>query len=218
MCTRRLPPCSQTVQPQLENQMNVGNPETAFSFGQLLNDSMGLSLFELLINNAIGVHPKALLSCDTLDGENKALADQRMPGHSSPNEFYIHNTAEGVATLAASIHPKHTIGLRGGGRYAEQAFVEGFAIEQGAVKVVQGAKALKNAKLMILFVHALDTARDLNKVLEKIGSKCGEDGLKVNMMAELPTYVFLAEALLGYFTDLSISSNGPHTANLGLGQ
>ena len=29
-----------------------------------------------------------------------------------------------------------------------------------------------------LFVHALDTARDLNEVLEKNGSKCGEDGPK----------------------------------------
>ena len=90
--------CTHRETPQLENQMNVGNAETAFSFGQLVNDSIGLALFELIICNAIGVHPRALLNCDTLDGENKALADQRMRGHSSPKEFYIHNTAECVAT------------------------------------------------------------------------------------------------------------------------
>ena len=185
-CTHRWPPCSQTVQPRLENQMNVGNPETAVSFGQLLNDSMGLSLFELLINNAIGVHPKALLSCDTLDGENKALADQRMPGHSRINEFYIHNTAEGVASSAASVYPKHTIGeqyepdeetpsigLRGGGRYAEQAFVEGFAIEQGAVKVVQGAKeGLEERK-----TH--DPVRARSRHGQRSQQGAGEDWLEV---------------------------------------
>ena len=57
---------------------------------------------------------------------------------------------------------------------------------------MRGNLALKNAKIMFLLVHALDTASDLNKVLEKNCSKCGEnglcgeDGLKVNMMAERP--------------------------------
>ena len=88
--------------------MNVGNPATAFSFGQLLNDSSGLGLFELIIRCAIGVHPKALLNCNTLDGENKAVADQRMRGHSSFKEFYLHRTAECVATLTASVYRKHT--------------------------------------------------------------------------------------------------------------
>ena len=144
---------------------------------------IGFALFALIINNAIGVHRKTLL--------NKALADQRMRRYSSHKEFYIHKTAEGVETLAAPVYPKHTIGeqhepnvenpmcgFRGCGRYTEQFFVKGLAIGQGAVRIVQGAMGLKNSKTVILFVHALDTARDLNEVLEKNGSKCGEDGPK----------------------------------------
>ena len=134
--THCLPPCAQTVQPKLESQMNVGSPETAFSSGQLFEESIGFALFALIINNAIGVHPKALLHCDNPDGENRALADQRMRGHSSPEEFYIHKTTWGLATLAASVYPKRTMseqhepdeekpmtGFRGCGCYTEQFFL-----------------------------------------------------------------------------------------------
>ena len=223
ICTHCLPPCAQTVQPQLESQMNLGSPETAFSSGQLLKESIGFTLFALIINNAIGVHPKALLNCDTPDGENRALADRRMRGHSSPKEFYIHKTTGGVATLAASVYPKHTmseqhepseeklmIGFRGCGCYTEQFFLEGLAIEQGAVKIVQVATGLTNAKIIILFVHVLDTARDLNEVRE--------DGPKVNMMAELPSSVSLAEEFLSCFAGLSIGSNDLMQLTLGLGR
>ena len=89
---------------------------------------------------------------------------------------------------------------------------------QGAVKIVQGTMGSENAKIIVLFVHTLDTARDLNEVLEKNGSKCGEDGLKVNMMAELPSYVFLAGEFLGYFTGLTIGSGDLTQPTLGLGR
>merc|ERR1719262_2068294 len=49
--------------------MNVGNPESAFTFGQLPNAGIGLARLEFVINNAIGVHPKALLNYDTLDAD-----------------------------------------------------------------------------------------------------------------------------------------------------
>merc|ERR1719224_340742 len=67
--------------------MNVGNPETAFTFGQLPNDGIGLARLEFVINNAIGVHPKALLNLETMDAETKALIDERMQGYGSPKEF-----------------------------------------------------------------------------------------------------------------------------------
>merc|ERR1711966_181088 len=84
--------------------MNVGNPESAFTFGQYPNEGIGLARLEFVINNAIGVHPKALLGYDDMDAETKALIDQRMVGYSSPKDFYINKIAEGVATLAASVY------------------------------------------------------------------------------------------------------------------
>ncbi|CAE7483203.1 ppsA, partial [Symbiodinium microadriaticum] len=229
----------------LKIMMNVGNPETAFSFGQLPNEGIGLARLEFVINNAIGVHPKALLNYDTLDAETKALVDERMRGYGSPKEFYINKIAEGVATLAASVYPKRIIvrlsdfksneyksliggeqyepdeenpmiGFRGCGRYTDPFFEECFAMELEAVKIVRGEMGLKNVEIMIPFVRTLDMAKDVNEVLEKNGLKRGEDGLKVNMMAELPSNVFLAEEFLEYFDGFSIGSNDLTQLTLGL--
>ena len=40
--------------------MNVGNPQLAFDFAQLPNEGVGLARLEFIINNNIGVHPKAI--------------------------------------------------------------------------------------------------------------------------------------------------------------
>merc|ERR1711963_656006 len=210
--------------------MNVGNPETAFTFGQLPNDGIGLARLEFVINNAIGVHPKALLNYGTLDAETKALVDERMKGYGSPKEFYVQKIAEGVATLACSVYPKRIIvrlsdfksneyksliggdkyepdeenpmiGFRGCGRYTDPFFEECFAMELEAIKKVRGPMGLKNVEIMIPFVRTLDMAKEVNEVLEKNGLKRGEDGLKVQMMAELPSNVFLADEFLEYFDE-----------------
>merc|ERR1711876_149854 len=57
---------------------------------------------------------------------------------------------------------------------------------------------------------------EVNEVLEKNGLKRGEDGLKVNMMAELPSNVFLADEFLEYFDGFSIGSNDLTQLTLGL--
>ena len=41
--------------------MNVGNPQLAFDFAQMPNMGVGLARLEFIINNNIGVHPKAIL-------------------------------------------------------------------------------------------------------------------------------------------------------------
>merc|ERR1719414_1676944 len=69
--------------------MNVGNPESAFTFGQLPNDGIGLARLEFVINNAIGVHPMALLNYSTLDADTKTLVDAKIKGFGSPTEFYV---------------------------------------------------------------------------------------------------------------------------------
>jgi pyruvate,water dikinase len=39
-----------------------GQPGPAFDFAQLPNEGVGLARLEFIINNMIGVHPKALLN------------------------------------------------------------------------------------------------------------------------------------------------------------
>ncbi|MFZ9374333.1 MAG: phosphoenolpyruvate synthase, partial [Burkholderiaceae bacterium] len=51
--------------------MNVGNPQLAFDFAQLPNDGVGLARLEFIINNNIGVHPKAILDYPNVDADLK---------------------------------------------------------------------------------------------------------------------------------------------------
>ena len=64
---------------------------------------------EFVINNAIGVHPKALIDYETLDAVTKGLADETMKGYGSPKESYVQKIVEGVATLDSSVYPKRII-------------------------------------------------------------------------------------------------------------
>mmetsp|Transcript_4145 Transcript_4145/g.7038 ORF Transcript_4145/g.7038 Transcript_4145/m.7038 type:complete len:586 (+) Transcript_4145:2-1759(+) len=225
--------------------MNVGNPESAFAFGQLPSDGIGLARLEFVINNAIGVHPKALLELDTMDAETKKVIEEKMRGYDSPKDFYIQKITEGVATLAASVYPKKIIvrlsdfksneyksliggdkyepdeenpmiGFRGCGRYTDPFFEECFAMELEAIKAVRGEMGLTNVEIMIPFVRTLDMAKDVNEILKKNGLARGENGLKVNMMAELPSNVFLADEFLEYFDGFSIGSNDLTQLTLGL--
>eukprot|EP00971_Amphidinium_carterae_P287616 5709500-Amphidinium_carterae.1 len=158
--------------------MNVGNPESAFAFGQLPSDGIGLARLEFVINNAIGVHPKALLELDSMDAETKKIIEEKMRGYDSPKDFYVKKIAEGVATLAASVYPKKIIvrlsdfksneyksliggekyepdeenpmiGFRGCGRYTDPFFEECFAMELEAIKMVRGEMGLTNVEIMI---------------------------------------------------------------------
>merc|ERR1719327_906506 len=225
--------------------MNVGNPESAFTFGQLPNAGIGLARLEFVINNAIGVHPKALLNYDTLDADTKAIVTKRMQGYGSPKQFYVQKIVEGVATLAASVYPKRIIvrlsdfksneyksliggsefepdeenpmiGFRGCGRYTDPFFEECFAMELDAIKKVRGEMGLTNVEIMIPFVRTLEMAKDVNEILKQNGLARGENGLKVNMMAELPSNVFLADEFLEYFDGFSIGSNDLTQLTLGI--
>jgi pyruvate,water dikinase len=93
--------------------MNVGNPELAFDFCQIPNEGVGLARLEMIINNAIGVHPKALLQYendpDSIDPELRARILAKIAGYPNATEFYVEKVKEGVATIAAAFSPKPVI-------------------------------------------------------------------------------------------------------------
>ncbi|MEG0976500.1 MAG: phosphoenolpyruvate synthase, partial [Comamonas sp.] len=86
--------------------MNVGNPQLAFDFAQLPNDGVGLARLEFIINNNIGVHPKAILDYPQIDADLKKAVESVARGHASPRAFYVDKITEGVATIAAAFYPK----------------------------------------------------------------------------------------------------------------
>ena len=53
---------STLAKPPCKIMMNVGNPDMAFSFAQTPNDGVGLARLEFVINNMVGIHPKAILN------------------------------------------------------------------------------------------------------------------------------------------------------------
>ena len=99
--------------------MNVGNPELAFEFCQLPNHGVGLARLEHIINNSIGVHPKALMAYAdeadaakgraALDPELRAKIEARIAGYPDAIEFYVEKIREGVSTIAAAFAPRPVI-------------------------------------------------------------------------------------------------------------
>ncbi len=109
--------------------MNVGNPQLAFDFQRLPNAGVGLARLEFVINNDIGIHPRAVLDYPLVPDDVKAGIEVAMRGYASPRAFFVDKLAEGVATIAAAFWPKPVIvrlsdfksneykKLLGGGRY-----------------------------------------------------------------------------------------------------
>jgi pyruvate,water dikinase len=97
--------------------MNVGNPERAFAFAATPNAGIGLARLEFIINNSIGIHPKALLEYDALPEDLRAQIAPRIAAYlrpqgaaeGRPRDFYVQRLIEGIATLTAAFAPNPVI-------------------------------------------------------------------------------------------------------------
>ncbi|BEU97430.1 phosphoenolpyruvate synthase [Acidovorax sp. DW039] len=225
--------------------MNVGNPQLAFDFAQLPNEGVGLARLEFIINNNIGVHPKAILDYPQIDADLKKAVESVARGHASPRAFYVDKVAEGVATIAAAFWPKPVIvrlsdfksneyrkliggsryepeeenpmlGFRGAARYISADFGEAFAMECEALKRVRNDMGLTNVQVMVPFVRTLGQAERVTKLLASHGLERGKDDLKVIMMCEVPSNAILADEFLQFFDGFSIGSNDLTQLTLGL--
>ena len=225
--------------------MNVGNPQLAFDFAQLPNEGVGLARLEFIINNNIGVHPKAILDYPQVDADLKKAVESVARGHASPRAFYVDKVAEGVATIAAAFWPKPVIvrlsdfksneyrkliggsryepeeenpmlGFRGAARYISDDFAEAFAMECEALKRVRDDMGLTNVQVMVPFVRTLAQAERVTQMLADKGLRRGDNELKLIMMCEVPSNAVLADRFLEYFDGFSIGSNDLTQLTLGL--
>jgi pyruvate,water dikinase len=235
------------VMPEIDIQlmMNVGNPQLAFDFAQLPNHGVGLARLEFIINNNIGVHPKAILDYPNVDNDLKKAVESVARGHASPRAFYVDKVAEGIATIAAAFWPKKVIvrlsdfksneyrkliggsryepeeenpmlGFRGAARYLSEDFGQAFAMECEALKRVRNDMGLTNVQIMVPFVRTLGQAERVTGLLAKYGLKRGDNDLKLIMMCEVPSNAILADEFLEYFDGFSIGSNDLTQLTLGL--
>jgi pyruvate,water dikinase len=108
------------------------------------------------------------------------------------------------------------IGWRGASRYYSPEYKEAFGLECRAIKKVRDEMGLDNVTVMIPFCR---TPEEMQRVLETMadfGLKRGENGLKVFLMAELPSNIMMAEEFAPYIDGFSIGSNDLTQLTLGL--
>jgi pyruvate,water dikinase len=225
--------------------MNIGNPQLAFDFQALPNWGVGLARLEFVINNMIGVHPKAVLEYPNLPEKLKREVEQAARGYRDPRAFFVEKLTEGVATIAAAFWPKPVIvrlsdfksneykkliggaryepdeenpmlGFRGASRYVAESFRDCFEMECQAMRRVRSDLGLANVEIMVPFVRTLKECRQVIELLAANGLKRGENGLRLIMMCEVPSNAVLAEQFLEYFDGFSIGSNDLTQLTLGL--
>ncbi len=216
--------------------MNVASPERAFAFAAIPNHGVGLARLEFIVNNAVAVHPNALMAWPNVPDEVKAEIEARTAGYESPKAFYEEKLKEGIATIAAAFDPKPVIvrlsdfksneyahllgghayepteenpmiGFRGASRYRSDVFAEPFAAECRALRRVREEMGFANVEVMIPFVRTVPELLEVLDVMASHGLRRGENGLRVIMMCEVPSNAVLAEEFLEHVDGFSIGSN-----------
>ncbi|HEV7815403.1 MAG TPA: phosphoenolpyruvate synthase, partial [Janthinobacterium sp.] len=229
----------------LKMTLNIGNPQQAFDFQAIPNEGVGLARLEFIINNNIGVHPRAILEYPNIDADLKKAVESVARGHASPRAFYVDKLAEGIATIGAAFWPKKVIvrlsdfksneykkliggsryepdeenpmlGFRGAARYLSADFAGAFEMECLALKRVRNDMGLTNVEIMVPFVRTLGQAEKVVNLLSKNGLVRGENGLRLIMMCEVPSNAILADQFLDHFDGFSIGSNDLTQLTLGL--
>ena len=229
----------------LKVMMNVGNPQLAFDFSQIPNAGVGLARLEFIINNNIGIHPKAVLDYPNVDADLKVAVESAARGHASPRAFFVEKLADGIATIASAFYPKTVIvrmsdfksneyrklvggsryepeeenpmlGFRGASRYISEDFAECFKMECEALKRVRDEMGLTNVEIMVPFVRTVKQAERVVKLLAAHGLSRGQNGLRLIMMCEVPSNAILADQFLEHFDGFSIGSNDMTQLTLGL--
>jgi len=233
--------------PTLNNKMmiNVGNPGRAFDFASIPNNGVGLARLEFIINNSIGIHPKALIEFNDQEADIQAEIVKRTAGYKDPVSFYVNKLTEGISTIVAAFSPKQVIvrmsdfksneyanmvggpryepdeenpmiGFRGASRYIAEDFRDCFELECQALKTVYDEMGLTNLTIMVPFVRTLEEAETVIRLLAENGLERGKNDLKIIMMCEIPSNAILAEEFLEFFDGFSIGSNDMTQLTLGL--
>ena len=236
---------SELTPTRTQSMLNLGNPERAFELSFMPAAGVGLARLEFIINNAIGIHPRALLDYANVDAAVQREIDRITAGYENPRAFFVDRIAEGVGTIAAAFHPRPVIvrlsdfksneyasliggsafepveenpmlGFRGASRYFSTDFAEAFALECRALHKVRHTMGLDNLKLMVPFVRTPEEGQRVVELLAQNGLERGRDGLEIYLMCEIPTNALRADEFLAHFDGFSIGSNDLTQLTLGI--
>ncbi|PIZ01195.1 phosphoenolpyruvate synthase [bacterium (Candidatus Gribaldobacteria) CG_4_10_14_0_8_um_filter_33_9] len=155
--------------------------------------------------------------------------------HKDKREFFVKELAEGIGQIAAAFWPREVIvrfsdfktneyknliggelfekeeenpmlGFRGVCRYLDKKFQPVFQMECDAIKRCREIFGLENISLMVPFCRTLEEGKMVIDLIKKFGLG-KRKGLKIYVMAEIPSNVILAKEFLEIFDGMSIGSN-----------
>ena len=226
--------------------LNVASPDLAFKFAQIPNAGVGLAREEFIINNYIQAHPLALLKHKELgDPELTEKINVLTRGFKDEETFFVKRLSYGIAKIASAFYPKQVIvrmsdfksneyynllggnhfepseenpmiGWRGASRYYSEEYEYAFGMECKAIKRVREKMGLNNVTVMIPFCRTVEELKKVYAVMKKNGLERGKNGLKVFLMAELPSNILMAEEFAELIDGFSIGSNDLTQLTLGL--
>lgn len=232
--------------PNTKPMLILADPDKSYKLSFYPNKGVGLMRLEFVINNAIKIHPMALVKYNELkDVKAKKEIEELTYGYNDKKEYFVDKLSQAIATIAAAFYPKDVIvrmsdfksneyanliggnefeeqeenpmiGFRGASRYYNERYKEGFKLECDAMKVVRNNMGFANVKLMIPFCRTVEEGKKIISLMESYGLKRGDKGLEIYVMAEIPSNVILAEEFAKIFDGFSIGSNDLTQLTLGI--
>lgn len=180
-----------------------------------------------------------------IDRRTAKIIDSITYGYPSKTEFFIDKLAQGIGKLGAAFYPKDVIvrfsdfktneyanliggqyfepkeenpmiGWRGASRYYDEKYAPAFKLECEAIKRVREQFGLTNVIVMIPFCRTVEEGKNVLDIMKKFGLERGKNGLKVYVMAEIPSNIILVDEFAKLFDGFSIGSNDLAQLTLGL--
>jgi len=180
-----------------------------------------------------------------IDRQTAGKINKITAGYKTKTEFFIDKLAQGIGKLGAAFYPKDVIvrfsdfksneyanliggkyfepseenpmiGWRGASRYYDEKYREAFKLECEAIKKVREEFGLTNVIVMVPFCRTVEEGKKVLEVMKEAGLPRGKGGLRVYVMAEIPSNILLVDEFAKIFDGFSIGSNDLTQLTLGI--